>query len=513
MGEPANLKSIRLQYLVLDDTPAKLRNTRLQYIASDEHPASVRRVTGQFLTIDKQPFNLRNARLQYIEGVETPASVRRVTGQFLTIDKQPLNIRNTRLQYLEGIETPASLRRLTAQFLIRPRDPFELRAVRLQYAELVNRPPSFKLEIWPRLLAVINQNNGTTFTDAHLTHGLPKASTVPDTWNTELEITALPASGFSGTMKVFYQRYSIAELFTENFPFLDLAGKVTTHDLLPQLNALLGTLLTPEEVLPIPIDHARNTYTLTITDKSWMFIPGSSYGYHNVRDLALMYPVVDLNGFDDPNAGPGGILNAKVGVNGIYDILADDGSKFKAYVDMTTDGGYWIQTAHWVTLAPTSADQLLFGEVVVTGREVKGFSSDMATRPVITAGRIKNNKAKQWMLKHDHPGWKALFGDWQIGNIFPDGDVTIPANAPVPVKTSLGNKALYSQRSGWGMDCTPGDAFGFWTQAGNAGPCGGMAAPGPNPMCPVSDFIGNFGPHADYTYTKRLFLRATNYSS
>jgi hypothetical protein len=508
MADSANLKSVRLQYIVIDTAPAMLRDVRLQYIAGGETPASIRRVTGSFLTIDKNPINVKAVRAQFLEPVKTPASVRRVTGQFLVVDKSPLNLRDIRLQYLEPSRSPASVRRLVASVLTRDRDPANVKAIRVQFAEMVNNPPKLNIDVWTKLLSIINSLNGWNFTTSQLTPGTPKIAPPGSPWNTELEVTALPASGFSGKVKVYYQRFPISDFFMNNFPLLDFNGKNTTRDMLPQINAAMGTFLTADDVEDTPINRETNTMTVVISNKSWLFLEGSTFSWQNVASLADMYPVTDLPGFFNDDA-PLSVIDARP-TSGIHQIRASDGSTFPAYVDMTTDGGYWIQVGHWTTVAPTVNDQLLVNEVLMAGYPIKGFSTDTVNRPIITDGKITSNPAKQWMLKHDHPTWKSLFGDWQIGDIIPK-DAVIPYNQAFPVKTSIGNKSIYGQRSGWGMPTTGADAFGFWTQPNQYGPCGGAGIAGGDRCCPVSDFVGNFGVHADFAYQKRLYVRASNF--
>lgn len=510
MADSANLKSVRLQYIVIDTAPAMLRDIRLQYITPDENPASIRRVVGNFLIVDKNPANFKAVRAQFLEESKTPASVRRIVGNFLVVDKSGLNLRDLRLQYLEESRTPASMRRLVGNIMTRDRDPANLKAVRVQFAEMVNNPPKLNIDVWTKLLSIINALNGWNFTTSQLTPGTPKIAPAGSPWNTELEVTALPASGFSGKVKVYYQRFPISDFFKNNFPLLDFNGKNTTRDMLPQINALMGTFLTADDVEDTPINRVTNTMTLVISNKSWLFLEGSTFSWQNVANLADMYPVTDLFGFNNDDA-PLSVIDARA-TSGIHQIRASDGSTFPAYVDMTTDGGYWIQVGHWTTVAPTVNDQLLVNDVIMAGYPINGFSTDTVNRPIVTAGKITSNPAKQWMLKHDHPTWKSLFGDWQIGNIIPK-DAVIPYDQAFPIKTSIGNKSIYGQRSGWGLPTTGADAFGFWTQPNQYGPCGGAGMAGSDRCCPVSDFVGNFGVHADFAYQKRLYVRASNYGA
>ncbi|MNF64208.1 hypothetical protein D3C84_459320 [compost metagenome] len=509
MADAANLRSVRVQYLVADDSPALLRDVRLQTLESDASPAGIRRLTGQILTIAKDPLNLRSARAQFAEDFRNPASIRRVTTQFLVIEKYPVNLRGIRAQFMEAAASPTSIRRVNTQVMVRPRDQLNIATVRVQYLEVDNSSPDFSLVAWPKLLQIINDTNGFAFTQAMLLPGTPEVNTNPLYWNTKLLVTATPLSGFSGSMYVYYQRYPISEAFNKLAPLLDLTGKNTVYDVLPQLNANYDLALTSADVEDGPIDKATNSFKLKVKAGSWFFLEGTEFIYQNIYDMRDVFGKVDLNGWDLPPT-TGGIKNAIVGVNGIYDVYADDGSTFKAYCDMTTDGGYWIQVGHWTGTVPTAADQILNSECIVKGLDIQGFTTDPTNRPVIKAGSLKNI-AEEWMLQHDNPSWIATFGTWQVGKTVPATTPLWKAADPVPVRTSIGNKNLYGQRSGWYLDTAMTDNFGFFTTLGPGGPCGGAGTAGGNRMCPISDFAGSWGAHCDYTYNKRLFLRATNY--
>ncbi|MNZ85547.1 hypothetical protein D3C78_1043430 [compost metagenome] len=112
------------------------------------------------------------------------------------------------------------------------------------------------------------------------------------------------------------------------------------------------------------------------------------------------------------------------------------------------------------------------------------------------------------MLTSEHPTWKTYFGDWSIGQLF-SGTAGIPVSG-FPVKTSIGNKTMYGSRAGWNEVTTYNYGLGFWTHGNNSGPCGGANVVGSNRCCPVLD-AGGSGSHADYTYKKRMYVRARNF--
>lgn len=303
MTESANLRSIRIQYLYVDQNDAALRDIRVDYLAVDKTPVSVRRVNAQMLTVSEDPANLRNQRLQYLESTRDPVSLRRVLAQAMVIDKAPANVRDARLQYLERTRDPVSVRRILSQVLMVQKDPLYLKGMRAQYLTLENTPPNFTIDAWPRLLEIINSNNGTKFKIGDVLPGLPTPSLKLGTWNTQLEITAQPSSGYSGKVTVYYERYPIGLSFQDIHPAFDFTGVTTSHDLLPQINAFFGLKLTPVEIVATPmIPQGPNitSFDLVASENAWFYVPGSKFHFSGLPDLKTVYAVTDLSGFDLP---------------------------------------------------------------------------------------------------------------------------------------------------------------------------------------------------------------------
>lgn len=195
------------------------------------------------------------------------------------------------------------------------------------------------------------------------------------------------------------------------------------------------------------------------------------------------------------------------GVSGVYQIYDNVGGTFPAYVDMVSDGGYWILDAQWVT-APSSALQVTFARGMQKGKPLYGYSNNPAQFPVIPTGKFPANPAEEWLLQVDSSGWKSRYGDWQRGTLFPSTKTSIAATEKVPVITPLGPKDLYGHRTGWNIPTEMTWGIGFWTQPGAGGPCGGVGATGYDKICPVMD--PSYGGHADFISMKRYFLRASN---
>lgn len=196
-----------------------------------------------------------------------------------------------------------------------------------------------------------------------------------------------------------------------------------------------------------------------------------------------------------------------VGQSGVYQIYDNAGNTFPAYVDMVSDGGYWILDAIWTT-APAAALQVTFARGMQKGKPLYGYSNNPVMFPVIPTGKFPANPAEEWMLQVDSTGWKALYGNWQRGALFPSNKVSIAPTEKVPVITPLGPKDLYGHRTGWNLATEMTWAIGFWTTVGAGGPCGGAGAAGYSRICPVMD--PSYTSHADLTSVKRYFLRASN---
>ncbi len=204
------------------------------------------------------------------------------------------------------------------------------------------------------------------------------------------------------------------------------------------------------------------------------------------------------------------IVNPVQNADGIYQVTDSDGNTFSAYVDMTTDGGYWVLAARWVGNVAT-ANQRTFLNLVVRDQPINGYSVNPSTHPAIPAGRIIQNPALQYSLRSSNSSWTSLFGTWQRMSTFENASQSILHGVGVPAVTSIGNRTLHGHRTGWGGNTDLSCVLGFWTVSGNGGHCGGAGIVGPNKCCPV---ISNedSGSHYDSSAAiKQVYLRASNY--
>lgn len=205
------------------------------------------------------------------------------------------------------------------------------------------------------------------------------------------------------------------------------------------------------------------------------------------------------------------IVNPVAGSSGIYNVVDDAGNTFPAYVEMSIDGGYWILVSRWTGYISTSvpANKISFRKSIQKDQAISGYSVSPSMYPAIPAGRIAKNPANEWLMVSANTTWIGLFGAWQKGAIL-TGDIG-PTQA-IPVVTSIGNRNLYGARAGWSQVTTMDSGLGFWTQAGNSGPCGGAARLGTSKPCPVMAYTTEgYENHSDATSVKSVYIRAVNY--
>lgn len=95
-------------------------------------------------------------------------------------------------------------------------------------------------------------------------------------FNARIEITALPASGYSGKMQVWFTRAPIEDIVANrDLDVFKYDGQVVnTRDLVPLFNSTFGTKLAPEDVVDEPIPTDRSTVLRASPESIW-FEPGT----------------------------------------------------------------------------------------------------------------------------------------------------------------------------------------------------------------------------------------------
>ncbi|MBD8681652.1 hypothetical protein [Pseudomonas sp. CFBP 13719] len=193
------------------------------------------------------------------------------------------------------------------------------------------------------------------------------------------------------------------------------------------------------------------------------------------------------------------VVNAIKGQNGIYQVEVDN-QTFSAYVDMTTNGGYWVLALYW-TNPMTAASQMK--DLGVAGNPLKTWSADQGSYPVIPSGVV--NVSKEGMIINTNPTWSTSYGAWQSFRIQEATRVVNAAN-PVAVQTPGGTIDMWLPMNGW-SDATFGTSgFGLFTKPNNTGECGGAGIAGYNKICPGYQGSGSAS-HFDFTSNKFYFLK------
>lgn len=195
------------------------------------------------------------------------------------------------------------------------------------------------------------------------------------------------------------------------------------------------------------------------------------------------------------------VMNPIEGQSGIYDIGDGDGNTTKAYVDMTSDGGYWILIARW-TQMPSNTGTITFNRVALKGAAMKTYTNNASSYPVLPDGT--KNISQRILFKSANSGWKSLYGDWQSFSTY-GSNVRIVDG--IAANTSIGSKTLYPESAGWpGIrrdDLT--ETFGLWTTNNNSGPCGGNGRAGTTKICPSYSYAT--APHFDITSVKEIYIK------
>ncbi|AXH59848.1 hypothetical protein [Pseudomonas amygdali] len=193
------------------------------------------------------------------------------------------------------------------------------------------------------------------------------------------------------------------------------------------------------------------------------------------------------------------VLNAVPGQNGIYNVSIDD-QTFPAYVDMTTNGGYWVLALYWGT-PMTPAPQMR--DLAVSNVPLRTWSANAASYPVVPSGIT--NVAKEGMIISTNPTWTSSYGAWQSFQT-QEGTRVVDAANPIEVTTPGGSINMWLPANGWSSTTFATSGFGLFTKPNNSGECGGANVVGSKRSCPGYQGSGSAS-HFDMTYEKFYFLK------
>lgn len=147
-------------------------------------------------------------------------------------------------------------------------------------------------------LALLNANTSTVFTTSNLTVGAPQTTT-PNNVNTVVKITALPASGFSGSMNVYYTRRNLADAFPGSQNLGTISSATTIYALLPTINSKYGLNLTTQDINDGPVPAGSTVIAITASNSSYVFKPGTVASVGQSVPLNTAAPITALMGFDN----------------------------------------------------------------------------------------------------------------------------------------------------------------------------------------------------------------------
>ena len=139
--------------------------------------------------------------------------------------------------------------------------------------------PNPSLPSRQNVLNLINTYNLRQYNFQQAVLGSP--STVSGTvgFNAAISMSALPNSGFVGSVNFQYNRYDAGQVIGSNFSVdSSVLSGTTIQEILPGLDALMNLGLRIDEVVDGPVDLVNDlSVTIVITNTSELYLPGSSF--------------------------------------------------------------------------------------------------------------------------------------------------------------------------------------------------------------------------------------------
>lgn len=158
-----------------------------------------------------------------------------------------------------------------------------------------------------KLLALINRDNGTSFTDQQVS--VTGATTNLDSSiarDSKVRVNAIKGEGFIGHVDAWYNRIDLAVLFKRinaSVVYVPVEGD-TTDALIPALNARYGTDFEPSDFVstPLVVSDQPQIVTLTATPGNVAYIGSFELTYaERSDDLDSVVLITTLDGFNYPN--------------------------------------------------------------------------------------------------------------------------------------------------------------------------------------------------------------------
>jgi hypothetical protein len=162
----------------------------------------------------------------------------------------------------------------------------------------LNQPPKNVV------LALINRDNGTSFTLSQV--DLTSITAMPSSFarNTSVLVEAIPGGGFLNSQKIqYYNRLDLGYQWRNTTPVAAFDNPTSTHDVLTAINTLYGIQLTADDVEDNP--YTDNPHTLVAKPGSYVWIGSVDF---NIVPVVII-PGLPLSGEFAGAAAPGFIYD------------------------------------------------------------------------------------------------------------------------------------------------------------------------------------------------------------
>jgi hypothetical protein len=167
----------------------------------------------------------------------------------------------------------------------------------LGYAMVAKKDTSFfALKGVAALLKAINYEHKLTLTEAQVSFGDPTVET--EFYDTGVVLTARSTWLYSGSKKLVYNRFTLADAFEGKSLLKPDGAFTTTHDWLPKINEVFGLQLEPRDIVLASVPANQPWMILRTAPTSYLYRPGSLVTLGDpANDLDNLITTTDLNGF------------------------------------------------------------------------------------------------------------------------------------------------------------------------------------------------------------------------
>jgi hypothetical protein len=148
------------------------------------------------------------------------------------------------------------------------------------------------------LYQLINNNSiYTSWSASNSTLGTPAADSTHSNCNTVISLTAQEASGYSGSINLYYNRQPLSVAISASISLGSIPAATTIWALLPTINTKYSLNLTTQDVVNGTVPAGAVAIVLTAASGSWLFQPGSTAVAGQTIPLTTATPNTALGGF------------------------------------------------------------------------------------------------------------------------------------------------------------------------------------------------------------------------